>query len=72
MIWPGCFRCHDGQHQTEDKRRAIPANDCNDCHTLLAQGTGAELDRLALAGQKFVHPGGDYDGACNDCHNGGP
>jgi len=72
MIWPGCFRCHDGQHQTEDKRRAIPANDCNDCHTLLAQGTGAELDRLAPAGQKFIHPGGDYDGACNDCHNGGP
>jgi hypothetical protein len=72
MIWPGCFRCHDGMHKTEDRKLTIKANDCNACHTILAQGSGAELDQLAPAGQKFKHPGGDYDGACTDCHNGGP
>jgi nitrate/TMAO reductase-like tetraheme cytochrome c subunit len=72
MIWPGCFRCHDGTHKTEDKKLTIKANDCNSCHTILAQGAGDELDKLAPAGQKFIHPGGDYDGACTDCHNGGP
>jgi nitrate/TMAO reductase-like tetraheme cytochrome c subunit len=72
MIWPGCFRCHDGLHKTEDRKLTIKANDCNACHTILAQGAGAELDQLAPAGQKFKHPGGDYDGACTDCHNGGP
>ena len=72
MIWPGCFRCHDGLHKAEDHKTTIKANDCNTCHTILAQGAGAELDQLAPAGQKFIHPGGDYDGSCNDCHNGGP
>jgi len=74
MIWPGCFRCHDGQHKTEDKKLTIKANDCNTCHTILAQGAGDELNKLAPAGQKFVHPGGDLDDnpSCIDCHNGGP
>lgn len=72
MIWSGCFRCHDGQHKTADMKTTIKANDCNTCHTILAQGAGEELNRLAPAGQPFKHPGGDYDGACNDCHNGGP
>ena len=71
MIWPGCFRCHDGLHKTGDKKRMV-MNGCNTCHTILAQGAGAELDQLAPAGQPFKHPGGDYDGACTDCHNGGP
>jgi nitrate/TMAO reductase-like tetraheme cytochrome c subunit/uncharacterized membrane protein len=74
MIWPGCFRCHDEQHKTEDRKLTIKANDCNTCHTILAQGAGAELDRLAPAGQKFIHPAGDLDTnpTCNECHNGGP
>ncbi len=73
MIWPGCFRCHDGLHQTADKKRTI-VNDCNSCHTILAQGAGAELNKLAPAGQPFNHPGGDLDGdnSCTDCHTGGP
>ncbi len=74
MIWPGCFRCHDGQHKTEDRKTTIKANDCNTCHTILAQGTGAELTKLAPIGQKFIHVGGDLDDnpTCIDCHNGGP
>jgi nitrate/TMAO reductase-like tetraheme cytochrome c subunit len=69
--WPGCFRCHDGQHKTSDAKRTIKANDCNACHTILAQGSGAELEQLTPNGQKFKHPGDEVDGACNDCHTGG-
>jgi hypothetical protein len=72
MIWPGCFRCHDGNHKTEDGKHVIKANDCNSCHTILAQGSGAELEQLTPGGQKFKHPGGDYDLTCADCHTGGP
>ena len=71
MNWPGCFRCHDGRHKTADGKRLIKADDCNACHTILAQGKGAELDQLTPNGQKFKHPGDPVDGACNDCHNGG-
>jgi hypothetical protein len=69
--WPGCFRCHDGEHKTSDGKRAIQANDCNACHTILAQGSGDELKLLTPDGQKFKHPGDPVDGACNDCHTGG-
>jgi nitrate/TMAO reductase-like tetraheme cytochrome c subunit len=69
--WPGCFRCHDGEHKTADGTRAIKANDCNACHTILAQGSGTELNQLSPAGQKFKHPADDVDGSCNDCHSGG-
>ncbi len=72
MIWPGCFRCHDGQHKTDDKKLSIKANDCNSCHTILAQGAGEEMNKLLPTGQKFNHPGGDYDITCTDCHTGGP
>lgn len=32
--FPGCFRCHDGSHSTNDGRSI--SNDCDSCHTLLA------------------------------------
>jgi nitrate/TMAO reductase-like tetraheme cytochrome c subunit len=69
--WPGCFRCHDDQHKTADNKQTIRASDCNACHTILAQGSGPELNQLTPNGQKFKHPGDEVDGACNDCHNGG-
>jgi nitrate/TMAO reductase-like tetraheme cytochrome c subunit len=69
--WPGCFRCHDGLHKSADGKRTIKADDCNACHTILAQGSGAELDQLWPNGQKFKHPGDEVDGGCNDCHTGG-
>ena len=72
--WPGCFRCHDGKHKSEDGNRVIKADDCNACHTILAQGKGAELLQLSAGGQKFRHPEDLYDPAfqCTDCHTGGP
>ncbi len=69
--WPGCFRCHDGKHITADGKKSIAASNCESCHTILAQGSGAELLQLSPQGQKFKHPGDEVDGACNDCHTGG-
>jgi len=34
--FPGCFRCHDGDHQSADGRTI--QNDCSSCHDLLAVG----------------------------------
>jgi hypothetical protein len=34
MNFPGCFRCHDGNHMAKNEK-VIP-QDCNTCHTLLA------------------------------------
>ncbi|MBI4788225.1 MAG: NapC/NirT family cytochrome c [Chloroflexi bacterium] len=31
--YPGCFRCHDGKHLTQDNKEAIRL-ECNICHTL--------------------------------------
>jgi nitrate/TMAO reductase-like tetraheme cytochrome c subunit len=72
--WPGCFRCHDGKHESEDGKGTIKANDCNACHTILAQGQGAQLLQLSAVGQKFKHPEDLYDPSflCTDCHTGGP
>jgi len=71
--WPGCFRCHDGKHVASDSKRMIKANDCNACHIILAQGSGADLEKFDSHGQTFKHPGDEYDKAylCSDCHNGG-
>ncbi len=33
--FPGCFRCHDGDHTTLDGSRSIE-QDCTSCHTVLA------------------------------------
>jgi nitrate/TMAO reductase-like tetraheme cytochrome c subunit len=34
MDYPGCFRCHDGDHSTKDAKQSI-TNDCAACHNLL-------------------------------------
>jgi hypothetical protein len=34
MSYPGCFRCHDGDHAA--KGGASITNDCSACHNLLA------------------------------------
>ncbi|MCC7519341.1 MAG: NapC/NirT family cytochrome c [Verrucomicrobiae bacterium] len=69
--WPGCFRCHDGEHATSDGKRSIKANDCNACHVILAQGVGKQLENLSAKGHAFQHPGGETgDMKCSECHNG--
>jgi NapC/NirT cytochrome c family, N-terminal region len=34
MDFPGCFRCHDGNHKSNDGKEIT--QDCNTCHSLLA------------------------------------
>jgi len=70
--WPGCFRCHDGSHKTADKKKTIPASDCNTCHTIIAQGNGDDLQKLNGKGNVFFHIDSEYtDFSCNTCHTGG-
>lgn len=44
--FPGCFRCHDGRHVTDDTtvppERKIIRLHCNICHTIPATATGTE------------------------------
>lgn len=70
--WNGCFRCHDGKHKSNNPQiKMIAATDCNSCHTILAQGKGAELEKLSPKGHTFFHidaPNEDF--SCTECHNG--
>lgn len=69
--WPGCFRCHDGLHKSEDGKRKIESSTCNACHTIVAQGTGAQLDHMEGKGLDFFHIDATYsDFSCNNCHTG--
>jgi hypothetical protein len=70
--WPGCFRCHDDKHKSPTGQK-VRSSDCNSCHTIIAQGKGAELDTLSAKGLDFKHPDGEPDAelSCSDCHNGG-
>ncbi len=70
--WPGCTRCHDDKHVSADGKSKIQFTDCRQCHIILAQGRGAELQQLSAQGIPFKHPGGDIEGMdCHDCHRGG-
>lgn len=69
--WNGCFRCHDGNHKSADGKKTITANNCNLCHTILAQGAGAELDKLNPKGHTFMHIDAvNEEFSCNNCHTG--
>ena len=69
--WPGCFRCHDGEHKSADATKKIPASDCSSCHTILAQGAGADLEKLNAKGNTFLHIDAEYENFdCNSCHTG--
>jgi hypothetical protein len=71
-LWsPGCFRCHDGNHVSEDG--AVISRDCGICHTLLSQQTGSD-ERVSLHGVEYQHPVDIADAwkvmDCSDCHGG--
>ena len=70
--WAGCFRCHGETHKTADGAKPR-ASDCTSCHTIVAQGTGAELETLTAKGLTFKHPDSELDAelTCIDCHTGG-
>ncbi len=69
--WPGCFRCHDNKHVSADGKRTINGQDCNSCHLILSEGSGAAFEQSDLSGREFKHPEeGWKDLRCHDCHNG--
>lgn len=71
MYYPGCFRCHDGKHVSDNGK--VLSRDCNVCHTILAQQFEKEGLRMSLGGVEYKHPV-DIGNAwkemnCSDCHN---
>jgi hypothetical protein len=73
-LFPGCYRCHDGQHVSSDGQ--VISHDCRSCHTIIAQGNGEKLKSIAPEGLEFEHPVdiGDVwkEMNCAECHTGGP
>jgi len=73
LYYPGCFRCHDGSHQTDDG--VTLTRDCGVCHTILAQEYGKGPERVSLGGLEYKHPvdiGEAWkDTRCSDCHQPG-
>ena len=69
--WPGCFRCHDGQHKTADGKRIDQGQRLQRLPHHPGAGQRRRTGPAHARGQKFKHPGDEVDGACNDCHTGG-
>ena len=71
MYSPGCFRCHDGKHVTDDGK--VLPRDCNTCHTILSEKFEGEPMRVSVNGVPYKHPV-DIGEAwkemnCSDCHS---
>lgn len=70
FVSPGCYRCHDGLHLSEDGE-AI-SHDCNICHLIIEQTGGETVAQQNLNGLVFQHPE-DIDEewketGCYECH----
>ena len=74
LITPGCFRCHNGDHQNEQGQTI--SRDCDSCHTIIAQGPGRNVTSINTGGLPFKHPEDIdeewKDSRCDDCHAGVP
>ena len=79
--WPGCFRCHNYEMESEDGDTIFKS--CETCHQILAQiepeaveaeATGMEF-QMPEKGITYLHPDGDEylenQTMCSDCHDGG-
>jgi hypothetical protein len=74
LMFPGCFRCHDGKHQTADGR--VLSKECTQCHAILAEGKPDGMkyadDRVGLTFEHPVDIGSAWqEMACSECHTGG-
>jgi hypothetical protein len=71
FYYPGCFRCHDGNHKSKDGRTI--SKDCNLCHQLLGQKQ--ENIPAGTAVTRFIHPVDIGDAVqttgCYECHRAG-
>ncbi len=70
-IFPGCFRCHDEKHKTNDGK--VLSRDCTICHAIVEQGPPDSMEKNT-DGLPFRHPDGDDESwkelNCFDCHTG--
>jgi hypothetical protein len=71
--WPGCFRCHDGRHVSEQGR--VLTHDCTACHTMPQRGPLTPLGTVMPASTEDWHPwklaGKHSTMLCNRCHSAG-
>ena len=74
-IYPGCFRCHDGKHVSEDGKTI--RRDCEICHTMPESSPSTHWSEAIPAGKAWDswHPWDlKYQHAemnCSVCHDGG-
>lgn len=70
MYSPGCFRCHDGKHVSDEGK--VISKDCNVCHTIIAQSFDDKSIEFSLSGIDYKHPvdiGDEWENlACYACH----
>jgi nitrate/TMAO reductase-like tetraheme cytochrome c subunit len=67
----GCFRCHNGNHESEDG--SMISRDCNLCHTIVGQGSPDNFETSTVdVPLEFRHPVDIGEAwkemACSDCH----
>jgi len=78
--WPGCFRCHDGQHVSSEGK--VLGNDCSKtCHTQPQRGPQTALGVVDPAATPNWHPfempnksveiPGHERLLCSNCHKAG-
>lgn len=77
--WPGCFRCHDGKHLTEDRKEAVRL-ECNLCHSIPVT-TKAGESAPAITLEQIQEPDSHktttwlvehrtkFDATCQQCHD---
>jgi hypothetical protein len=68
FYFTGCFRCHDRERVSNSGK--VIRNDCNLCHTVLADSAAATA---SVKTQSFQHPvdlGSLADRKCESCHKG--
>lgn len=70
MFAPGCFRCHDGLHKSDQGK--VISKDCNLCHIITSQQYENETATFSPTGLEFKHPieiGKALNQMnCSDCH----
>jgi hypothetical protein len=70
MYSPGCFRCHDGNHVSNDGK--VLSKDCSLCHILIRRRMEEKIRQATLTMDPYPHPvdiGDSYkEMNCSDCH----
>jgi transposase len=73
---PGCFRCHDGKHRSDDG--VVLSRDCSLCHLLIereGEGGAGRPERAVFGVMQYPHPVDIGDSwkemLCHECHGAG-